>query len=110
MALKEYQQTLALNKLYEAKLAPIRESNEQLAPSIWINSGTVDIYKSQSATEPADLANMTLNTADAAVAGVVSFDLQGSTIPRYIAIDQDTGTSAEIIATGLSIVDLGAIS
>lgn len=110
MALKEYQKTLTLDRLYEVKLAPIRYSREQIAPSIWVNTGSVDVYASQSATVPAALANMTLNEEDTAIDGIASLDLQGNTIPRYIAVTQNTGTSTEIIATGLSILDLGAIS
>lgn len=110
MALKDYQKTLTLGRLYEVKLAPIRDSREQIAPSIWVNTGSVDIYASNSATVPAAFANMTLNDADTAVEGVASFDLQGNTIPRYISVKQNTGTSTEIIISGVSINDLGAIS
>jgi len=110
MALKEYQSTLTLGRLYEVKLAPIGESREQVAPSIWVNSGSVDIYVSQSGTQPAALANMTLNDADTDVSGIASFDLQGNTIPRYISVAQNTGTSTEIIISGVSIDDKGAIS
>lgn len=110
MALEEYQSTLTLDTLYEVKLAPIGKSREQIAPSIWVNSGSVDVYASQSGTQPAALANMTLNTADTAIEGVASFDLQGNTIPRYIAVTQNTGTSTEIVLTGVSLNPLGAIS
>jgi len=110
MALKEYQQTLTLGRLYEVKLAPIRDSREQIAPSIWVNSGSIDIYASQSGTQPSALADMTLNDNDTAIEGVASFDLQGNTIPRYIAVTQNAGTSTEIVITGVSINDLGAIS
>lgn len=110
MALKDYQEALSLDTLYEVTLAPRTSQSEQIAPSIWINTGSVDIYASQSASVPAALSNMTLNSEDTAVEGIASFDLQGNTVPRYIAVTQNTGTSTEIIASGLSIESLGAIS
>lgn len=110
MALEEFQKELELDTLYEVKLAPIRGLRAQITPSLWINSGAVDVYASNSATEPAALSNMTLNEADTEVSGIATIDLQGNTLPKYIAVTQNSGTSTEVIASGLSIKDLGAIS
>ena len=105
MALKSYQTALALDTLYEVRKAKI-SADEQRGPNLWINSGTVDVYGSNSATQPGALANMTLSTENTEVSGLVQF----TAIPRYIAIVQNTGTTTELVASGVDVVSRGAIS
>ena len=112
MAKKNYQQSLSLDALYEVER---REANEaerkQLNPSVWFNSGSVDVYTSQSATTPTALSEMTLNTAETGVSGLKTSSTESNAIPRYIAIVQNTGTTTEIIASGFSdAINHGAIS
>jgi hypothetical protein len=105
MALREWYQTaIELDKLY--KVEGSGRGAEQISPNIWINSGSVDIYVSQSATEPAALSDMTLNSDDTAVSGTAEFKI----IPNYIAVVQNSGISTEIVLSGLSQADKGAIS
>ena len=107
MALEDYQTTLEASRLYEIKkLAPPNGNGERLNPSIWVND-TSSIYGSNSATQPAALANMTLEEANTDQLGHLVFGSAVSTIPRYIAI---TGSATEIVASGIEVEDLGAIS
>lgn len=103
MALRPNQQALSLLKLYE-----ISQDNKYAGQTarIFINSGTVDIYGSDSATEPISLATMTLNSVNTAVSGIDEFS---QSLPRYIAIKQNGGTTTEIVVTFLNAVDKGAI-
>lgn len=111
MTLYKFQKTLELNRLYQVIKKPSFSGDaKQLNPSVWINSGSVDIRTSQSATQPSELSDMTLNTSETAVSGLKVVSKSTNTIPNYIAIVQNTGETTEIIASGLQIIDLGAIS
>lgn len=108
MALKEYQTALEKSKLYEVSLrGGVSGRGETLNASLWTD-GTISVYGSDSATEPAALSDMVLGADETNVTGKLVFAGGTSSIPRYIAITS-AGTP-EIIATGLSITDLGAIS
>jgi hypothetical protein len=106
MALKEYQSVVMLGRLYEANLRGGVSGSEQITPSLWINSGSIDVYSSNSAAQPTLLSQMTLNTDDTGVQGISSFFV----IPRWLAVVQNAGTSTEIVAAGLEIKNLAAIS
>lgn len=111
MAIEKYQVLLELNKLYRVIRKPSFDgTNKQNAPSIWFNSGKCDIYVSQSATQPANLSSMTLNTSETSVFGLKTISVTQNTIPKYISIVQNSGTTTEIVASGLQIEDLGSIS
>lgn len=103
MALKEYQEELQLDTLYEVSKRGDAYGTEQLAQSLSIDSGGVSVYGYNGATQPTSLAGMTLNTENVDVQGIVSFSL----IPRYIYVTQTSGTTTELVATGLEIKDLG---
>lgn len=106
MALKAYQEQLQLGELYEISVRGGVKGSEQINANIWVNSGTVDIYASNSATAPTTVTDMTLDEVDTGVGGTLTI----LTAPRYIAIVQNGGTSTEINASGLNITSLGAIS
>lgn len=107
MTLLTGQNTLTLSTLYEARSAVTGEIMEsQLEPNIFINSGSVDIYGSNSATQPANLAAMVLTTGNTNVAGVEAFGV----IPRWIAVVQNTGTTTELVASGVRVTGRGAIA
>ena len=108
MALEEYQVSIDLDNLYEVKKKGGVSGSEQLNPSIFINVGDVDIYGYNGATEPTSYATMgALQASNTAVGGTIAFDV----IPKYIAVKQNTGTTTEIVLSGVEIVaDLGAIS
>jgi hypothetical protein len=73
--------------------------------SIWVNSGTVNIYSSNSAVQPYMLTQMTLNTEDTNVGGLLKVSL----VPKYIYVTQNTGTSSEIRIKGIKITSKGAL-
>jgi hypothetical protein len=96
--------SLELNKLYKATGETQAEYQGNLMPNIWINSGSINLYGSKSATQPTALADMTLNTEDTNLQGFVSL----SAVADYIYLEQNSGTSTEIILTGVQVKDLGA--
>jgi len=106
MALKSYQRNLDLSKLYEVKrLASPSGEGSRINPSIWANN-LISIYGSDSATQPSDLNDMTLDSNNTDVSGNLVFG-KDSVIPRYIAI---TGNATEVVASGLELTELSAIS
>jgi len=105
MALENYQTELTLGHLYEVKGKVAFSGSEQLSPSIYINSGTLDVYSSNSATQPTAKTEMALNLGDTGISGLNRFQV----IPKYIYIEQNAGTSTEIIVSGISVTDRGAI-
>lgn len=108
MALKDYQTTLTVNRLYEVNVASAPSGiGGQLNPSIWANND-ISVYGSNSATQPAALSAMVLEAGNTDVKGNLALAKGVSALPRYIAIT--TSTATEIIATGLSVRDLGAIA
>ena len=106
MALEAYQQTLTMGRLYAIKVSSPLSGSERIGKFIWVNSGTVDIKASASATQPAVSTDMTLNTEDAGVAGTHVFQ----TLTNYIWIAQNTGTTTEIVISGVEAEDLGVIA
>lgn len=107
MALLDGQKTLALNTLYEIQtLIGISNIESQLQANLSVNSGSIDVYGTNSATQPTTLAEMTVEDVDTNISGVTAF----SVLPRYIAFVQNTGSTTELIATGLRITNRGAIS
>lgn len=108
--LYDNEKVLALDNLYEvfeAKSTDKGSSNirNQEGISLGIKGGGISIYASNSQTQPASLAEMTLATSDTDITGVVYIN-----IAKYIAIVQASGTVTEVIATNLEIKeDLGAI-
>lgn len=107
MALREYQSSVTLSKLYEVnKKTGIDGDSYTLNPSLWADD-VISIYASDSATQPTSLADMTLSADETDVSGKLVFGEGVSSIPRYIAV---TGSATEVVATGLFLKDLGAIS
>lgn len=105
MSLKNYQSQLTLGNLYQVIGKSVFSGSEQLSPSIYIDSGSIDVYTYNGATQPASKAAMTLNNNDTNVSGLNKMQL----VPTYIYVEQNAGTSAEIIVSGLNVTDLGAI-
>ena len=107
MATEKGQTTIELDTLYEAsKMVGITKIDEQLETNLFVNSGTVNVYGSNSGTQPVSIATMTLNSENTAVGGIVPFKV----IPRWIAIVQNSGTTTELVTTGVRTIDRGAIS
>lgn len=96
--------SLELNKLYRTIGENETEYEGNLMPNLWVNSGSVNLYGSKSATQPTQLADMTLNIEDTNLQGFVPL----SAIADYIYLEQNSGTSTEITITGINIKDLGA--
>jgi len=96
-----------LDKVYATnRKAGISEIKKYNAIKLWINSGTVDVYGSDSETKPTALSQMTLNTENTAVGGHKAFNA----VPAWIAIVQNTGTTTDMTVTGLYISAGVAIS
>lgn len=96
-----FETTLLLGRLYRTGPA-----GTQRNARLFINSGTVSVYGSDSATQPTALSQMTLNTENTGVSGIKEFGL----VPKYIAIVQASGTTTELVSYGINAVNLAAIS
>lgn len=108
MSSRDYQETIQLNTLYEVVIKPVISGvSEQGAVSLFINSGSVDVYGSNSSLTPTSLSQMVLPSVNTDVSGIESFFI----VPNYIAITQNSGTTTDLSLSGIKIVrDLGAIS
>jgi len=97
MALKPYQQTIALATLYEIEmLGGVSGMGAQLKPSIETIGGVVDIYVAQ--TEPtSEPTGMSVINNGNDFVGNAYFDY----IPRYLYIAQVSGTTTSIVLTGI---------
>ena len=103
--------SLSLNRLYEISIKKELFNNgvfSQLRPNIFIKDGTVNVYHSNSATVPTQTSEMTLASNDTNITGEQTFT---RSIPKYIAIIQNTGTTTEIVGSGLNLIsDISSIS
>ena len=105
MALRDYEQSISLDTLYEINKKGGGSGSETLTPYISIKGGTVDIYAITSSIEPIDISDLELAVEDTGVTATKRI----TTAVRYIAIKQNTGTTSEIILSGIEAQDLGAI-
>ena len=107
MALKDYQETVTLGRLYKIQmLEGGRGLGESLSPRITVkgDGGSIDLYLADGSSDPASLAEMILQETGIKGVGFAS-------ITCYLAVTQNTGTIDEVILTGVKLVeDLGAIS
>jgi len=108
MALEKYERSLSLSTLYR-----IGKTNTLLGfigpqglPNLSIEDGTVDVYGSNSATQPATLADMRVSVDTTGVYGVVPFGV----VPKWIAIVQNSGTTNEVVSYGIDVQNFGAIA
>ena len=107
MAVERRLEILELGHLYKV----VQDSSKpqetwMLNPNIYINSGTVNLYGSNTQGKPASIAAMTLNEENTAVGGCLGFGF----IPLYLAITQASGTTTEIVFEGADFIDMGVIS
>ena len=104
MTLRTNQELIELGNLYEIGL---RDANIPgiLKPSIWVNSGSIDVYFSASDIQPTSKTEMTLASSETNVSATAVFN----TIPRWIYCEQNTGTSTKVITTGLVVAGYGSI-
>jgi hypothetical protein len=102
-----FQQAISLNKLYKVNKKPVLSGeSEQLVTNLYVNSGNVDVYGYNGATEPSSLSDMVLNHENTEVYGTIPF----FAIPSYIAIVQNEGTTTELILTGFEAEEIKNIS
>lgn len=107
MPLEKYQESLSLGRLYRAgRILNLEYLHPQGLPNIGIDSGTINVYGSQSPTQPASISAMTLNAENSGVSGINSFQV----VPKWIAFTQASGTTTEIISFGIEVSDEGSIS
>ena len=102
--LETSKQTIALDTLYEVQsilsdLDARKEGSRRITPQ----GGNVNLYHSDSTTQPANLAAMNLAAYDTAFSESRPLD----TMTTYIAC---TGTATEVYITGFELLELGAIS
>ena len=93
-------ESVSLDTLYECG-----GNNFVTGQSIYIypSNSTVDIYVSNSSTQPAAKANMILTSSDTNIGGLQRLDI----IPKWIFIEQNTGTTSEIIINGVELTSKG---
>lgn len=106
MVYKVVKTTLELGKLYKVYALRGTGGSQQIHPSLWFSNGSVDVYGSNSMTQPTskDEPYMTLDEDNIAVSGEAYFPK----VPTYIYLDQNSGNTTEIVATDLVVEDLGA--
>lgn len=88
----QYQQTIALNTLYEVRRSAPVSGSEQIMPSIEVIGGTVTVYGSQQEPVSAPTAMFATRTG---FTGIEAFGV----IPNYLYI---TGTATSITLSGVS--------
>ena len=100
------QQTLQLDTLYKIKMGVGSVGSNNRYPRMWVSNDSIDIYVSDSATQPTTTnePEMTLSYEDASGDNNLEF------YPRYIALRQNTGVTSEIRVTDFEIEEeLGVI-
>jgi len=95
---------LQLGHLYQVEGETHANREVYVAPHIYINTGTVNVYGSDSDTRPTSVTDMVM-TNSTAVGGFRVF----ATVPNYIVITQHSGTTTELLAVGLVVKDLGNV-
>jgi len=108
MPLNPMQRSLSLGRLYRASIINRGNENqgESIVPYAYFKGGAVNVYGSGSPVQPTTLSEMTLNAAETGITGVQPF----GTVPQWIAIVQNSGTTSEITTYGVEVQDIGAIS
>ncbi len=95
MALKSYQTQLVLGTIYTTNKKGGVSGAEQLNPNLAINSGAINIYISNSAITPTTQGEMVLANSD--VTGINALIV----VPNHILVTQASGTSTEIVISGV---------
>src|SRR5690606_17233111 len=100
MALRDYQTTLALATLYEVRAYG---GSDQVAPNIWVKDGLVDVYVSNSGTQPPSApTGMQIIENGEDLVGIASFGV----LPRWLYVAQASSTITEIIVSGSQVTDV----
>lgn len=100
-------ETLQLNTLYHISPALHFFNNNVLFPSIFISSGSINVYASNSISKPELLSEMVLPSENTNISEFDSF----YSIPSYIYLVQNNGTTTEIVVEGINILEtLGELS
>lgn len=107
MALKEYQETFALNTIYNINLKGGGSGlGETLGSRITSIGGTLTLYGSENEPTGATLANIATKMAliqdNLSVGSFVS-------LPNYICAVQKSGTSTELVLTCIEKLDAGTV-
>lgn len=100
------QRIIEVGKLYKVSSLGNAYIEQNINVSIWVNTGAVDIYGSDSDTQPAALSSMTLAAEDTAVSGKRII----KALPAYLSLTQNGATApTEIVLTGVNVVEIGDI-
>ena len=99
MALRKYQRDVLINTLYLIRLASPSGLGESIKPRITSVGGLLTVYGSEK--EPGGLTLANISTKMALVADDVDIKAVES-IPNYICIVQKSGTSTELVFTGIN--------
>lgn len=99
-------QQIQLNHLYLVTLPSTFNSQQgTFKPYMFINVGTVDVYGCDKLTQPTALNDLILEDENTAIDGFATFNL----VPNYMLIKQNSGTTTELIVSGLKLKDLGEL-
>lgn len=101
------QRIIEIGKLYKVTSLGQAFIEQNINASIWVDTGAVDVYGSDSGTEPTALLDMTLASEDTAVTGKKLI----TALPAYLALAQNGATApTEIVLTGVNAVEIGDIA
>lgn len=94
-----FQQSIALDTLYQIGRSANNSVGGQLQPNIEVVGGTVDIYGSQ---EEAGSPPTDMYKTRTAFVGIEAFGV----LPRYLYVTQNSGTTTSIILSGVQATEV----
>ena len=97
---------ITLDMIYKVTESSFFPTYRDFTPNIWINSGYVDIYVSNSDTIPISIGDFSLS--DTKVGAIK--EINSKTLPDWILFKQNSGTSTEVIVTGLTLEEVAEVS
>ena len=92
--------TLALNTLYQFPVNPNQAD-------IWFNAGYINIHTSSSETQPTAISQMTVGETDG---NLIANTYKIMPSVKYMALTQVSGTTTDIVLSGIEIKTIGSIS
>lgn len=108
MSLKQFQSDLTINNLYQVSIAVPSGLGDILKPRITNIGGNITIYGSEK--QPAGLTLANISTKMALIVTMDSQMKMLDSIPNYICVVQNSGTSTELVVSALDITSLQVIS
>ena len=97
--------TITLDMIYKVTESSFFPTYRDFTPNIWVNSGYVDIYVSNSDTTPVSIDDFSIS--DVKVGAMK--EINSKILPDWILFKQNSGTSTEIIVTGLTFEEVTVV-